>query len=163
MGRREAHVPAKTRRRRRGETLTVSGEDEGRVRRGTRRTTCRSRHRRASRLSETPRASGRAQAPTSCPDTTARHRHRGVARQRRKILAWDRTRSFSHFGPHHGRAPSTSGDVRNIESGGGSCRRIWPTPPSQRERQNRFVDEAFAGSGGSVGESEAVDYTKARL
>jgi glyoxylase-like metal-dependent hydrolase (beta-lactamase superfamily II) len=80
-----------------------------------------------------------------------------------KILAWDPDTLFlTHFGPHHGVRQHFQAMFENIESWSRTVRRLLAdTALADEERQKRFVDETFLDLTRRVGESEAVDYTKA--
>lgn len=81
----------------------------------------------------------------------------------RKILAWDPDTLFlTHFGPHHGARQHFQAMFENIEEWSRTVRRLLADATLEdEERQKRFVDQAFLDLTRRVGESEAVDYTKA--
>lgn len=80
-----------------------------------------------------------------------------------KILAWDPDTLFlTHFGPHHGARQHFQALFENIEAWSRIARRLLADAAlSDEERQKRFTDEAFVELKRRVGETEAVDYTKA--
>jgi glyoxylase-like metal-dependent hydrolase (beta-lactamase superfamily II) len=80
-----------------------------------------------------------------------------------KILAWDPDTLFlTHFGPHHGARQHFPAMFENIEEWSRTVRRLLAdTALTDDERQKRFVDETFVELTRRVGETEAIDYTKA--
>lgn len=80
-----------------------------------------------------------------------------------KILAWDPDTLFlTHFGPHHGARQHLQAMFENIETWSRIVRRLLADASlSDEERQKRFTEETFLELTRRVGETEAVDYTKA--
>jgi glyoxylase-like metal-dependent hydrolase (beta-lactamase superfamily II) len=81
----------------------------------------------------------------------------------RKILAWDPDTLFlTHFGPHHGARPHFQAMFENIEIWSRIVRRLLADASlPDEDRQKRFVEEAFLDLKQRVGDSAALDYTKA--
>ena len=80
-----------------------------------------------------------------------------------KILAWDPDTLFlTHFGPHHGARQHFQAMFENIEIWSGIVRRLLADSSLQDEdRQKRFTEEVFVDLRQRVGETGALDYTKA--
>jgi glyoxylase-like metal-dependent hydrolase (beta-lactamase superfamily II) len=80
-----------------------------------------------------------------------------------KILAWDPDTLFlTHFGPYHGARQHLQAMFENMASWSRLVRRLLGDAAlNDEERQKRFTDEAFAELRRRIGESEAMDYTRA--
>lgn len=80
-----------------------------------------------------------------------------------KILAWDPDTLFlTHFGPYHGARQHFQAMFENIDAWSRIVRRRLADPSlSDEEQQKRFTEEAFLDLERRVGETEAVNYTKA--
>ena len=79
------------------------------------------------------------------------------------ILAWDPDTLFlTHFGPHHGARQHLQGMFGNLSDWSRIVRRLIADPSrSEEERQQIFIDEAYAEIRRQVGEPDAENYTKA--
>jgi glyoxylase-like metal-dependent hydrolase (beta-lactamase superfamily II) len=80
-----------------------------------------------------------------------------------KILAWDPDTLFlTHFGPQHGARQHFQAMFENLDAWSRITRRLLADATLQDdERQKRFTDEVFTDLRQRVGESAALDYTKA--
>jgi glyoxylase-like metal-dependent hydrolase (beta-lactamase superfamily II) len=80
-----------------------------------------------------------------------------------RILAWDPDTLFlTHFGPYAGARQHLQAMFENIAAWSGSVQRLLADATlDDAARQKRFTDEAFADLRRRIGESEAVDYTRA--
>jgi glyoxylase-like metal-dependent hydrolase (beta-lactamase superfamily II) len=80
-----------------------------------------------------------------------------------KILAWGPDTLFlTHFGPHHGARQHFQAMFENIDAWSRIVRRLLADAAlSDDDRQKRFTDEVFADLQRRVGDTEAVNYTKA--
>jgi glyoxylase-like metal-dependent hydrolase (beta-lactamase superfamily II) len=80
-----------------------------------------------------------------------------------KILAWDPDTLFlTHFGPHHGARQHFQAMFEHIETWSRIVRRLLAdTSLPDEERQKRFIEESFLDLERRMGETEAVEYTKA--
>ena len=80
-----------------------------------------------------------------------------------RILAWDPDTLFlTHFGPSHGARPHFQAMFENIEVWNRIVKRLLADASLQDDdRQKRFVDEVLADLKRRVGETQALDYTKA--
>ena len=80
-----------------------------------------------------------------------------------KILAWAPDTLFlTHFGPHHGARQHFQSMFENIEVWSRIVKRLLADASLQDdERQNRFAEEVLTDLKRRVGETEALDYTKA--
>jgi glyoxylase-like metal-dependent hydrolase (beta-lactamase superfamily II) len=81
----------------------------------------------------------------------------------RKILAWEPDTLFlTHFGPHHGARQQLQAMFETITDWSRIVRKLLAdATTSDEERQKRFVDEVFQDLRRRVGETDAMDYTKA--
>jgi glyoxylase-like metal-dependent hydrolase (beta-lactamase superfamily II) len=80
-----------------------------------------------------------------------------------KILAWDPDTLFlTHFGPHHGARQHFQAMFENLDIWSRIVRRLLAdAAPPDDDRQKRFTDEVFLDLKQRVGETGALDYTKA--
>ena len=81
----------------------------------------------------------------------------------RKIIAWEPDTLFmTHFGPYQGARPHLQAMFDTLAEWNRVVRRLLADgAATEEDRQQRFVDEAFQDLRRRVGETEAVDYTKA--
>jgi len=80
-----------------------------------------------------------------------------------KILAWDPDTLFlTHFGPYDGARQHFQAMFENIDAWSRIVRRLLAEASlADDERQQRFIEEASIDLGRRVGETAALDYTKA--
>ena len=97
--------------------------------------------------------------PTPPPDIDIEAWHASE----KKILAWDPDTLFlTHFGPFQGARQHFQGLFENMAEWSRIVRRLLADgSATDEERQERFIEEALLDLTRKVGDSEAVEYTKA--